>query len=122
MTPEENDIASEATKEFEALYPQQYMAVVRLDPHHGTYLNTVGTVSEWTDKKYAIDLAISAMNGLKGSEEPDTFLILLRKIRLGTAQTKVSKIKISDTTIESVYFFKNGKWKRVWGIPFFSET
>lgn len=125
--------ATAAIAEFEARYPQRWMAVWRVEPFArlGSLPVAAGLIVDWTSKEEAFAAAIKSMSLRENTEETidgitnkyisvcleGVFVLLLRSFELLRTVEEHQTNCVTENTIESVYHFRDGHWRHIWGAP-----
>jgi len=131
-------LGAEAAEEFEQVYPQTFCAVWRVEPYAvlgGSLPVSAGTIADWTSKKGAINALIKSMLSRENTEKTTegvtdkfyticvegVFVLLLRRLLLKQITKYQQETRVFDRTIESIYRFRDGTWRHIWGERFFWE-
>jgi hypothetical protein len=133
-------LSEAAVVEFERVYPQTYSAVWRVEPYAvlGDDLPvSAGVIIDKTHKQFAIKTMIQSMLSRENTEEKredgctyryisicveGVFVLLLRSAQLLVVKDgEGHETRVTDNVIESIYRFREGEWRHLWGERFFLE-
>lgn len=138
------ELSVKAVAEFDKLYPQTWSAVWRVEPYvtlgrdlsvSGVSLPVAaGLIIKDVSKKEAVEALLKSMRACENTEDKvgdvthkyisicteGVFVLLLRNITLLVSEDEFQrKTRIYDNNIESIYRFRDGAWRHIWGDPFF---
>lgn len=133
------ELALKAEAAFEKAYPQSFSAYWRAEPPMEagslSLLCSAGVLIENATRQSAIAKLVETMNMREDREEErdgctyrnqsvckeGVFVILSRSILLLSMKDESEReMHAVDRTIESIYRFRDGAWRHIWGLHFFT--